>query len=310
MSRKAPRTKILISGTFSPTDAEIAELTSLGFDVVRMPDETSDLPEEFADASILICNSFLRHHAHTSLAQLRFVQLTSSGVDGIPVDELTDRGIEIQTAGDVYAIPIAEWVVAQVLSHYKQLPRFWRMQQMREWRKSRDLRELTGRRAAIIGTGPIGQEVAKRLRAFDVDVTGLSRTTTEKPAFDDIRPYSAIDDLIHALDLLVLAAPATPLTHHLLDASRLSRLSNGCFLVNVARGALIDEDALARTLANGSIDGAALDVFAEEPLDEDSRLWSLPNVYISPHNSFVSDRIRRRLGARIMDNLRALARAE
>ena len=152
------------------------------------------------------------------------------------------------------------------------------------------IRELGACRALIVGTGGIGQAVASRLRAFGTVCTGLRRRASLGPpsAFDRVAPIDRIDTELPGADLLVLAAPLTPLTRGLMSAPRLSMLPPGAIVANVSRGALLDEAALIEALRAGRLGGAVLDVFAEEPLAPTSALWQLPHVLLTPHVSAVS----------------------
>ena len=163
--------------------------------------------------------------------------------------------------------------------------------------------------ACILGMGNVGQRIARRLKAFEVSVIGVNRTGEPQngaPA-DQWASMDELDTVLSESDLIFLALPLTEETRHLLDARRFARVKRGALLINAARGALLDEQALSEALQSGLLGGAALDVFETEPLPADSPLWSLENVIVTPHISFVSRKNHDRLFRLIRDNLRDFA---
>ena len=189
-----------------------------------------------------------------------------------------------------------------VLQLYKHSRFFAENQAQGRWEKHRGLLELAGKNVCIIGCGDVGTACAERFRAFGCRVTGVNRSRRENAAFHRIVLLEQLDEVLPEADIVVLAVALTGQTKHLMDAARLAKMKQGAVLVNIARGALVDTQALIRGLET-HLGGAVLDVFEEEPLKEDSPLWHMPQVIITPHNSFVGDGNRQRLDRLIMDNL-------
>jgi phosphoglycerate dehydrogenase-like enzyme len=168
--------------------------------------------------------------------------------------------------------------------------------------------ELPGRTVVIFGCGSIGKEVARLARGLGMKTVGLKRSTEGLLAaemnLDELLPASAFRDVLPRAEFLVLCAPHTPETEGILGSTELALMPHGAMLINIARGALVDEDALVAALRSGHLASAALDVFREEPLPASSPFWSMPNVLVSPHSASTSDRENGRITDLFCDNLR------
>lgn len=295
--------RLLVTGALGCDERCIAELRALGHDVLVVRDERGPLPVGAQDVEGIVCNGLFLYHEVASFPNLRFAQLTSAGLDRVPVAELTDRGVALFNAKGVYSVPLAEWVVMQLLNIYKRARFFERNQQQRRWQKARDLRELTGRTACIVGFGDVGREVAKRLQAFGVRVIGVDLQPADSPLADRVVAIDALGKVLPEVDIVVLTVPLTPDTRHLVDDGMIAVMKQDAVLVNVSRGAVVDENALVRALDEGKFFGVALDVFENEPLDAGSELWGHERVLVTPHNSFVSDQTHERLVRLLVANL-------
>ncbi|CAA9252986.1 MAG: D-3-phosphoglycerate dehydrogenase [uncultured Acidimicrobiales bacterium] len=214
---------------------------------------------------------------------LRWLQSSAAGTDAPVFGDLVRRGVRLTTS-HVQSVSIAEHVLRVVLDHYQGAEQWHEAQRARRWDR-RDFREVAGTRWLVVGLGSIGAEVSVRARAFGATVTGVRRNPVgDEPVDEMIGP----DDVASALpeaEIVVLAAPATAATRHMVDEDFLGRMGPGSVLVNVGRGALVDEEALLRALDRGVPDAALLDVFATEPLPADHPLWVHPRVTVTPHAS-------------------------
>jgi phosphoglycerate dehydrogenase-like enzyme len=239
---------------------------------------------------------------------LQWLHVFNAGTDH-PVFELfRERGVRLTTSSGSSAVPIAHTVMMQVLNLVRDSPRWWREQQRREWHQ-RDVADVEGRTLGIVGLGAIGGEVARLASAFGIRVLAIRRTPTGTEPYETW-PVSRLDDMLPLVDDLVLTAPLTSDTHRLIDGRRLAMLRPGAHLVNVGRGELVDEDAMVDALRSGQLGGAALDVFTTEPLPDDSALWSMPNVLISPHSAGSTERSHRRANELFVVNLGRYVRNE
>ena len=249
----------------------------------------------------IIGNAIFLSHPIEKFVNLKYIQLTSAGFDRVPMEYVKEHGIEIHNAKGVFSIPMAEFAVAGVLELYKKMRFFHENQKKHNWEKHRGLLELFGKTVVIVGCGDVGIECTKRFRAFGCTVIGVNRTVRKNEVFDRIVPLSDIETILPEADLVVLTVALTEETRHLMNAKRLKLLKCSAILVNIARGGIIDTNALIDCLPN--IGGAVLDVFEEEPLDENSPLWDMENVLITPHNSFVGDGNKDRLGVVFLSGL-------
>lgn len=295
---------LLLTGCFNYTEEQLEALRSLGYTVYFMQQEKEALPIEAAEVDATVCNGLFLSHDIEAFSRLKLIQLTSAGFDRVPVDRIKERGIALYNARGVYSTPMAEWAVFRVLEHYKQGWFFRKEQENGRWTKHRGLREVAGIKVAVVGAGNVGQEVAKRFRAFGAETTGFDIHTNETEGFDHMALTETLCEQVGEFDVVVVTAPLLPSTRGLISRKVLCSMKDGAVLVNIARGGLIDEQAMCEVLAERKDLFAALDVFETEPLNEDSPLWKLENVAVSPHNSFVSDGNNARMFSVMYQNLK------
>lgn len=298
--------KTLVTGALGATDAELDTLRRMGLEITLHPDERQpvETPEQY---EAVICNGLFLYNDISRFTDLKFIQLTSAGLDRVPLDYIHSHGIEIHNAAGVYSVPMAEWTIMRILELYKNAARLYENQSAHRWEKDRTWQELSGKTACIVGFGAYGQETAKRLKAFDVQVCVVNRTRKDSPYVDAFYPLSELNTVLEKADIVILAVALTDETRHLINKARLEVIKPGAILVNAARGSLIDESALLKTLESGHLAGAALDVFEMEPI-ENARLWNITNLLISPHNSFVGEKNHERLMRIVRENLQEFLR--
>ncbi|MEU6666299.1 D-2-hydroxyacid dehydrogenase [Streptomyces sp. NPDC046727] len=225
----------------------------------------------------------------------RWVHTASAGVDHLLCPELAASDTVVTNARGIFDQPIAEYVAALVLAVAKDLPRTLEYQRERTWRH-REARRVAGTRACVVGTGPIGRAIVRVLKALGVTtalVGRVPRTGVYGP--DDL------DRLMSRADWVIAAAPLTERTYRMFDTHRFGVMQPSAFFVNVGRGGLVDEEALAGALSRRWIAGAALDVFATEPLPGSSPLWEVPGLIVSPHMSGDTVGWRDELGAQFVE---------
>jgi phosphoglycerate dehydrogenase-like enzyme len=251
--------------------------------------------------------------------RLRWVHSTAAGVGGALFPEMVASDVLFTNSAGVHAVPIAEHVVGGVIYLLRSFDVAVDLHRRGTWDKepfvgpAADVRELGECRVLIVGTGGIGREVARRLDALGARCTGVRRRPElgAPPGFARVVGAEALDAALPEADVIVLAAPLTESTRGLLTAERLDRLPPGAIVVNVARGALLDEDALAERLRGGRLRGAVLDVFSQEPLPPESPVWALRSVLLTPHVAAVSPaRFWDRELALFLDNLRRYVAGE
>ena len=222
---------------------------------------------------------------------LRWLHVTSAGADLPMYRPSIERGVRVTTSSGANAEPIALTVLWAVLSFARPTLHWAAARERRAWSPltGADLPpDLAGQTAVIVGTGPIGRAIARLLNVVGLRTIGVRRSAEAAEPFDATTTYESIDRVLPSAQWLVLACPLSETTEGLIGAARLALLPPGARLINVARGEIVDEPALASALQAGKLAGAYLDVFAAEPLHADSPLWDMPNAILTPHNCSAS----------------------
>ena len=269
----------------------------------RFPEQLLPL---FPSAQVVF-TSRLPPDALSLAPDLRWLQLLSAGADmAIGHDPAWDRTV-VTTARGVQAVPLSEWVVGAMLALSKGFPGAVRAQDRREYWQFM-CSELAGRTAGILGMGNIGGRVARLCKALDMRVLGIRRSVTvaqeNQGDADLLLPPRDLPLVLRDSDFLVVCLPGTPETAGLLGADEIRLMKEGACLINVGRGGIVDEDALVEAVRSGRLAGAALDVFAQEPLPPDSPLWSEPRILLTAHNAAHSHRYEERATELFLENLR------
>lgn len=229
---------------------------------------------------------------------LRWLHVCSSGQDLPQYRRSIERGVHLTSSNGTTAVPIAQTVVAAVLAQSRGFVHWLGAQRAGHWQPLAGParpRELAGQHAVVLGTGPIGAEIGRLLGLLGFRTTGVRRSAAPVAGFDAVIGFESLDAVLPQADWLILALPLTASTRGLIDARRLARLPAGARFANIARGELVDEPALLAALQQGRLASAYLDVFVEEPLAPGAPFWTLPNVWITPHNSAASQGHERRV---------------
>lgn len=216
---------------------------------------------------------------------LEWIHVAAAGVDSLLFDELVESQVVVTNARGIFDRPIAEFVLASILAVAKDLHRSHDLQLRREWRH-RETRSIAGERVLVLGTGAIGREIARLLRAVGMEVTGAGRTARSGDAdFGEIIASGELAKHVGDTDHLVIVAPLTEATQGLVDAEVLAAMKPGSHVVNVGRGPILDEQALLAAMSDGPVHAASLDVFSAEPLPAEHPFWTTPGVVVTPHMS-------------------------
>ncbi|WP_433189446.1 D-2-hydroxyacid dehydrogenase [Actinoallomurus sp. CA-150999] len=246
------------------------------------------LREALAEADVLLVWDFLTDalpEAWPAHGGPRWVHTASAGVDRLIFPALIDSDAVITNSRGVFERPIAEYVAGLVLAMAKDLPGTYDLQRSRVWRH-RETERVAGTRAVVVGGGPIGRATAQLLSALGLRTALVARTArAADPDFGRVHGFAELPRLLPEADWVVSAAPLTDETADMFDAATFGRMKRGARFINVGRGPLVVEDDLVAALREGRLGGAALDVFREEPLPEDSPLWQTPGLLVSPHMS-------------------------
>jgi phosphoglycerate dehydrogenase-like enzyme len=244
--------------------------------------------------------------------RLMWVHSATAGVERVLTPAALERGIAITNARGVFSDPIAEYVLMMILTTSRRLPLLLELQGERTWQplEGREMADIT---VGVVGLGSIGRRVAQLAVTFGSRVIATRRQPGVPDGLKDeieVLPPEQLPDLMSRSDFIVLALPLTSGTENMFDASLLAHAKPGSWLINVARGALIDDRALLRAVSDGPLGGAVLDAFRDEPLPADSPLYSSPNIIVTPHTSWSSGRVLERSIDLFCENLRRFQRGE
>jgi phosphoglycerate dehydrogenase-like enzyme len=280
----------VLAWTIPPSHVERLRATFPGFSFTNARDE-HHVRDAIRDADVAF-TWILKADMVADARRLRWVHSSAVAVGTLPLGELAARDIAVTNSRGIQSTAIAEHVIAMMLALSRGLVTIVRRQDARSWAQNDMIGDrspwlVNGQRMGIIGLGTIGQAVAVRAAALGMDVVGVRRRPEQGavPGVREVVGPARIPTVIASSDVLVLAAPWTGATDRLLDGEAIATMKRGAVVINVARGQLVDESALAAALEAGRLRGAALDVFADEPLAPSSPFWSLPNVIVSPHTS-------------------------
>jgi phosphoglycerate dehydrogenase-like enzyme len=277
-------------------------------------------PEDFAtrlpDADVVVSSMLWRNDLVPRAKRLRFVQSISAGIDQYDKEVFRAHGIRLASAAGVNAHAVAEHAIALMLALKRHLHTGRDNQAAKLWRGMiSDIAaredELGGKRLLIVGLGRIGTRLAKLAKAFDLEVVAIRRDPSRgREGADAVHGHDRLHELLPTADIVALTCPLTSETTNLIDAKALGRMKPTAHLVNVARGRVVDEDALMRALAEKRIAAAGLDVTREEPLPPASPLWAMPNVLITPHTAGETQRYEDGVIDLLLENLNRLWRSE
>src|SRR5580700_2000845 len=276
--------------------------------VVHLPDYER-LPQELPDTDIFVGAS-LRPEQFQHSRKLKWIHSTAVGVSQLMYPELCCSGVILTNPRGILSAPMAEHTMGLMIALARHFPDSVRYQDRARWSQMEvssqpgPLTELNGQLLLIVGYGSIGREIARRARAFDMRVWGVTRSGKgDATHAEEILPVAQLEDALPHADFVVLSAPDTQETQQLIGPAQIAKMKPGARLINVGRGSLLDEAVLMRALETGALGGAALDVAAAEPLPRDSPLWTARNLFITPHTSAVSDRLWQRESALLVDLL-------
>jgi len=298
-----PRIEVLHDPTLLPRPRYVSD--HAGSPTKRTPDDEQRFLEMLGRAEVVLDFPSGHYRDLPAVApRLRWLQSTSAGI-GQMVKRvgLDQTDITFTTASGVHARPLADFCLMAMLMFAKNYVWMERDKKAKRWERYCG-EELTGKTLAIVGIGRVGQEVARHGKRMDMRVTGMRRSDAPVPDVDKLFDRAELHAMLPEADFLVLAAPHTPETEGIIGEAELAVLKPSAVLINVGRGALVDEDALIRALREKRLAGAALDVLRDEPPPQDSPLWDMPNVIISPHSASTVTQENARITDIFCDNLR------
>jgi phosphoglycerate dehydrogenase-like enzyme len=296
--------KILLAGRMPDYSKEqLDKIASLNLEIINWPKEYKLIEIDVSDIEIAVGFDVFKYNKIQRFTNLQFIQLTSAGYEHMPIDYIYQHGIKLANARGAFSIAIAETVLGKILEIYKLSRKFYHQQRHHIWKVHPRLDELTNKIVTIVGYGSIGEQIAIRLRAFGCQIHVVKTNETRNALIDK---YYHIDDLDQALavsDVIISTLPLNEKTRAIFDQKRFSQFKPNSIFINVSRGDVVDQTSLMYALKRGHLRAAVLDVFTVEPLPRLSRLWDLKNMYITPHNSYLSKNSELRLFELIYRNV-------
>ncbi|RFU61184.1 D-2-hydroxyacid dehydrogenase [Bacillus sp. V59.32b] len=218
-------------------------------------------------------------------SSLRWLQTWSAGIDSLPLETLESRNVILTSANGVHAFPISETIFGLMLAWTRKIHTYVRNQSSKIWHNASMKLEIHGKTIGIIGVGVIGKETAKIAKAFGMTVLGIRNSGMPEEFVDEMSTGKELHSILPRCDYVVVTLPHTKQTHHLFGSEEFKKMKKTAFFINIGRGETVVEKELIDALKNGEIAGAGLDVFEKEPLTEESPLWELDNVIITPHTA-------------------------
>lgn len=296
--------KILLTYDYGDENRKLIE--TLGYEVLYIHESEIGNNDLTNDCEILICYNPFRKLDISKMPKLKLIVLSSIGFDQLPLEKLEGRDVLVTNNQGGYSIPMGEWIVMNILEILKKSKKRYNMQNEKRWNLDTSVLEIYNKKILFLGTGTIAKEGAKRLVGFSADIYGANRSGKTNELFDKVYKLKDVYEHLDEFDIVISTLPHTPETEHTIDEEFLKNMKDKSALINVSRGKIIDELALINCLSSDKLLGVALDVFSEEPLSETSKLWDYDNVYISSHNSWISETRNERRFNYIINNLKLL----
>ena len=286
------------------------DIEAFGYDIKVVKEQDLIYSEDLAEVEVLICYDPFKTLEIEKMKKLKWIQLSSIGIDQLPVEYVKNTSITVTNNKGGYSIPMGEWIVLKALELFKNSKGLYENQVSRKWKMDTSILELYGKTIGFIGTGTIAEEAAKRFQGFGVNILGVNTNGRDVEFFNKCYAMSDLNEMLRLCDVVVGTIPYTKATHHLINEDRFKEMKHGSFFINVARGSIVDEVSLIKNLGNGKLAGAALDVYEEEPLKENNPLWDLNNVILTSHNSWISEMRNERRFSLIYNNMKRYAQGE
>ena len=288
-----------------PPDELREFLADAGPDVAVVGDDPDDLGRCDALVTLAWDEAFLE-------ADLDWIHSIQAGIDRFPFGTLEDHGVVLTNSTGIHGESVGETVVGYMLTFARRLHVYGRNQREHAWEHPpwNEPFTLKGRSVCVVGLGTLGRGIASRAAALGMRVTGVKRTVESVPDVTRVYPNEDLLEAVEGADFVTLACPLTDETHHLVDEEVLAKMHEGAYLINVARGSVVDEPALVEALEGGEIAGAALDVFEEEPLPDDSPLWDMEEVLVTPHRAAATWEYYQLVGDLVRENVERIGRGE
>jgi phosphoglycerate dehydrogenase-like enzyme len=289
---------------------KMKDIEAFGYDIKVVKEQDLIYSEDLAEIEVLVCYDPFKTLDIKNMKKLKWIQLSSVGIDQLPIDYVKNTSIITTNNKGGYSIPMGEWIVLKALELFKNSKGLYENQVNRKWKMDTGILEIYDKTIGFIGTGTIAAEAAKRFQGFGVNILGVNTNGRYVEFFNKCYAISDLNEMLKVCDVVVCTIPYTKATHHLINEDSFKAMKTGAFFINVARGSIVDEGSLIENLKSGKLAGAALDVYEEEPLREHNPLWDLDNVILTSHNSWMSEMRNERRFNIIYDNMKRYAQDE
>ncbi|MGH4140538.1 phosphoglycerate dehydrogenase [Clostridium sp.] len=296
--------------TYNYGGEKMKDIETFGYDIKVVKEQDLIYSDDLDDVEVLICYDPFKTLEIEKMKKLKWIQLSSIGIDQLPIDYVKNTSIMITNNKGGYSIPMGEWIVLKALELFKNSMGLYENQTNRKWKIDTSIMELYGKTIGFVGTGTIAVEAAKRFQGFGVNIVGVNTDGRDIKHFNRCYAMSDLNEMLKLCDVVVGTIPYTKATHHLINEERFVAMKKGAYFINVSRGNIVDEVCLIENLKNGKLAGAALDVYEEEPLKENNALWDLNNVILTSHNSWISEMRNERRFDLIYRNMKKYAQSE
>ncbi len=251
-------------------------------EIIKVKDFEKAGPE-LAEARVLLTNQMEIDRGDLErMKNLKWIQCVFSGINHFPFDYLREKGIILTNARGVHRIQMSEFIVSLLLSIVRRSYHYTKAHLAAKWDPVK-IDELYGKTVGFVGVGAVARETARKLKAFDMRILGIKNTVEDVEHFDEIYGIGEMDRLLEQSDFVVILVPLTDKTKGMIGEDQFRKMKKTAWFINVARGPIVQEKALIRAIEEGWIAGAGLDVFEKEPLPEESPIWDLENVILTPH---------------------------
>jgi phosphoglycerate dehydrogenase-like enzyme len=290
--------------TYNYGQERMKAIEAFGYDIKVTKEQELIYSDDLEEIEVLICYDPFKTLAIEKMKKLKWIQLSSIGIDQLPLEYVKNNSIIITNNNGGYSIPMGEWIILKTLELFKNSKGLYENQFSRIWKIDTSIMELYGKTIGFIGTGTIAAQAAKRFQGFDVILLGVNTNGRDVQYFDRCYSMRDIDEMLKLCDVVIVTLPYTKATYHLINEDRFIEMKDGAYFINVARGSIVDEVSLIKNLKYGKLAGAALDVYEEEPLKEHNPLWDLNNVILTSHNSWISEMRNERRFKTIFENMK------
>jgi len=290
--------------TYDYGKEKIKKMVEIGYNIILKEEKDLFYSDEFENVEVIICYNPFKTLDVSKFNNLKWIQLSSIGIDQLPIEKIINREIIVSNNQGGYSKPMGEWVVLSILEILKNKKEIFVNQQNKKWKMDTGILELVNKKILFLGTGTIAKESAKRLKGFECLIDGINTSGREQEYFKNVYKSSEISKVLADYDIVISTLPKIKETFHYINKEFMDLMKDDSILINVSRGEIIDEIELINQLHNGKFLGVSLDVFEIEPLSELSDLWNFDRVYISAHNSWISELKNERRFDMIYENLK------